>query len=267
MKHVFYLVLICTLIFSSCGEYQKIQKSDDYNLKYKKAIEYYNADDYVRSQYLFESVRNIFRGTSKAQTIEYYLAFCSYGQKDYSTAGYLFNNFVRTFPESSFTEECMYMRAYCYYKGAPNPRLDQSLTNKSIEMFHLYVNRYPSSTRIEKVNEYIDEMRNKLAYKAFLGARSYYHREKYNAAIIALQNCLKDYPESMHREQIMYMLFNSRFELAFNSVDEKMVERYNAAREEYYLFVDEYPNSKYKNEMVRKYKRAEAFLERIKVKK
>lgn len=265
MKHVVYLLFICSLLFTSCSEYQEILKSEDYNFKYKKAVEYYNAKDYLRAQNLLESVRNIFRGTSKAQTIAYYTAFCSYGQKDYSTAGYLFNNFVRTFPESSFSEECMYMRAFCYYKSSPNPRLDQSQTEKAIEMFQLYVNRFPSSSRIEKVNKLIDEMRDKLAYKAYLSAGSYYHREKYRASIIALQNCLKDYPESRHREEIMYMLFNSRYELAYNSVKEKLVERYNAAREEYYSFVDEFPESEHKRDMERKFKKIEAFLSRIKL--
>lgn len=265
MKHVIYLFLVFTLLFSACGEYQDILKSEDYELKYKKAIEYYNANDYIRAQNLFESVRNIYRGTSKAQTISYYTAFCSYGQKDYATAGYLFNNFVRTYPESSFAEECMYMRAYCYYMSSPNPRLDQSETEKAIEMFQLYINRYPNSSRIEKVNKYIDEMRDKLAYKAYLGAGSYYHREKYKAAIIALQNCIKDFPESRHREEIMHMLFNSRYELAANSVEEKIIERYNAAREEYYSFIDEFPESEHKRDMVRKFKKIEAFLSRIKL--
>lgn len=265
MKHVVYLLLICSLLFTSCSEYQQILKSEDYDFKYKKAVEYYNAKDYLRAQNLLESVRNIFRGTSKAQTIAYYTAFCSYGQKDYSTAGYLFNNFVRTFPESSFSEECMFMRAFCYYKSSPNPRLDQSQTEKAIEMFQLYINRFPFSSRIDKVNKLIDEMRDKLAYKAYLSAGSYYHREKYKASIIALQNCLKDYPESRHREEIMYMLFNSRYELAYNSVKEKLVERYNAALEEYYSFVDEFPESEHKKDMERKFKKIEAFLSRIKL--
>ena len=51
----------------------------------------------------------------------------------------------------------------------------------------------------------------------------------------------------------MYMLFSSKYEMAANSVEEKKLERYNAAKEEYYYFADEYPNSKFAADMKKKY--------------
>ena len=102
----------------------------------------------------------------------------------------------------------------------------------------------------------MDEMRDKLSYKAYLSAKNYYLREHYKAAVISLQNCLKDYPGSKYREEIMYM--------AVNSVEDKKVERYNNAREEYYYFADEYPNSRYAADVKKMYEDIEAYLENYK---
>lgn len=265
MKRIFIALLLGIVLLSSCSEYQKMLKSNDYELKYKKAVEFYGAKDFVRAFNLFESVRTVFRGTAKAPTIAYYTAYCSYGQKDFITAGDLFNNLIHTFPTASYVEECMYMRAYCYYLSSPNFRLDQSETNRAIESFQLFVNRYPLSSRVATSNKYIDEMRDKLAYKEFEGAKSYYDRERYKAAIVSLQNCLKDYPESRHREDILFLLFSSRYELAVHSVETKKIGRYNEAREEYLTFIDEFPTSDYKKEMEKEYLRIEDFLSNMKV--
>ena len=55
---IFYLVAVFFLtagIFTSCGEYNKILKSSDANLKYSKAIEYYEQGRYDRALPLFEA--------------------------------------------------------------------------------------------------------------------------------------------------------------------------------------------------------------------
>ena len=213
---------------------------------------------------LLDGVRAVFVGQAKAQNIAYYRAFCSYNMKDYQIASDLFKQFIQTYPESSFAEECLYMMGFCDYKASPKPRLDQQVTEKAIREFQLYLSRYPYSMRKDKVNTYMDEMRDKLSYKAYLSAKNYYLREHYKAAVISLQNCLKDYPGSKYREEIMYMLFVSKYQMAVNSVEDKKVERYNNAREEYYYFADEYPNSRYAADVKKMYEDIEAYLENYK---
>lgn len=252
--------LLVVLLMTSCGEYQKLLKSNDYQLIYKKAIEYYNKGDYQRSLNLLDAIRSVYSGSSKAQNIAYYRAFCSYNLRDYEIASSLFKQFIQTYPESSFAEECLFMMGFCDYKASPKPRLDQQVTDKAISEFQLYLNRYPTSMRKDKINGYMDEMRDKLSYKAYLSAKNYYQREYYKAAAISLQNCLKDFPGSKYREEIMYMLFVSKYEMAVNSVEDKKLERYNNAQEEYYYFADEYPNSKYATDVKKKYDAIHAFL-------
>ncbi len=260
MRKIAGILLLLSFLVASCGEYQKIKKSTNAAFKLKKAIEYFNKQEYARTTDLLEDIRIAYRGRKQAPTIEYYYAYSLFEQKNYVYAGHYFNQLTRLYPNSPYMEECLYMKAFCYYKGTPIALLDQTPTKDAIEAFQTYIKRYPNSSRIEKAREYITELEHKLAEKSFLGASSYYDREYYDSAIIALNNSLKKYPNSTHREDILFMLLASRYELAKNSIPSKKRERYNSAKEECLSFFEEFPESKYKNKAKRMSKHIDNYL-------
>ena len=249
------------VLLSSCGEYQKIMKGNDAEVMFTKAREYYSNGNYNKARDLFEAVRQRYIGTSRGQVIAYYRALCSYNQKNYQEAAEYFQQFVKQYPENEFAEEASYMIGYCNYLSSPNVRLDQTVTQEAIRSFTLFLTRFPNSHHKDEINDHIDIMRDKLSYKDYLNAENYYKRGHYIAAIISMENCLKDYPGTKYREEIMYMMFNSRYELAVNSIQQKQYERFTDAQEEYYYFVDEYPNSRHAQEISKKYEVINRFIE------
>jgi outer membrane protein assembly factor BamD len=100
----------------------------------------------------------------------------------------------------------------------------------------------------------IDEINEKIVYKSFLSAKLYFDMEYYKAAVIALNNSLNEHPATKYREDIKYFLFKSKYLLGINSIDEKKRERLNDARDEYFTFADEFPESKYGREVKRDFK-------------
>lgn len=246
-------LVVMTVLLSSCGSYNKIVKSTDYEFKYKKAIEYYEDGEYVRSGTLFQELVNIYRGTSKADKIYYYYAKSMIGQKDYLMAGHYFKTLVGEFPTSDYVEEAQFMVGYCSYLISPKPRLDQQVTQEAIDALQLYINLYPFNERVDEANRLIDELQDKLVYKSYLSAKLYYDFDNYKAAVVALENSLGKYPDSKYREELMYMLLKSKYLLAIGSVYEKKEERLSSALDEYFTFVDEYPESKYKKEVTKYY--------------
>jgi outer membrane protein assembly factor BamD len=247
-KFGFGLVLLA-VIFTSCGDYNKILKSSDYEFKYKKAVEYYEDGEYVKAGTLFSELVNIYRGTTRADKVYYYYAKSMIGQKDYLMAGHYFKTLLDEFPASDYAEEAQFMTGYCAYLLSPKARLDQSVTHQAIDALQLYLNLYPFSDRVTEANRLIDELRNKLVYKSYLNAKLYYDLDNYKASVVALTNSLKDYPDSRYREELMYMLLKSKYLLAMGSVKEKQEQRLSNALDEYFSFVDEYPDSKYKKEV------------------
>jgi len=241
--------IIILIILVACGDYNKILKSTDYEFKYKKAVEYYEEGEYTKAGGLFEELVNIYRGTSRADQIYYYYAKSMIGQKDYLMANHYFKTLLKEFPGSQYSEEAQFMVGYCSYLLSPKPRLDQTVTREAIESLQLYINLYPYSDRVDEANRLIDELQSKLVYKSYLNAKLYYDLDNYKAASIAINNSLKEYPDSEYREELMYMLLKSKYLLAINSIEEKKEERLSSALDEYFSFVDEYPESDYRKEV------------------
>lgn len=247
-------IVLLAVVLSSCGNFNKIVKSTDYEYKYKKAVEYYEDGEYVKSGTLFRELVNIYRGTTRADKIYYFYAKSMIGQKDYLMAGHYFKTLIKEFPTSEYLEESQYMVGYCSYLLSPKARLDQSVTQESIDALQLYINLYPFNERVDEANRLIDELRDKLVYKSYLSAKMYYDFGMYKAAVVALSNGLQLHPDSKYREEIMFMLLESKYLLAVGSVIEKKEERLSSALDEYFTFVDEYPESKYKKEVAKFYK-------------
>lgn len=247
-KNILYVFISFSVILGSCSKYQKYLKSSDYALKYDKGVEYYEKKDYYRAIGLFEELENIYKGSEKAEKIQYFMAYCYYNQGDNILGGYYFKNFSERYPLSIHREECDYMSAYCSFLNSPEPSLDQAYTYKAIEEMQMFLNKYPKSTRLAECNKIVDDLRDKLEIKSFRSSKLYFDIGDYKAAIVALKNGLNDYPDTQFREEILYLTLKSSFLYAENSIIAKKTERYQNTVDEYYNLISEYPNTEYLKE-------------------
>ena len=250
MKQLLFYILLITSVLS-CSKYQKVLKSDDVNFKYSQAVKYYKNAEFNKALPIFNELIPIFKGTNKAEEIAFYFAFSHYSTGDYLMASYLFNRFTINFPRSKHVEECKYMVAYCHYQEAPEFSLDATNTTLAIDKFQDFIDKYPESDRVEKCNSLIDELRLNLSRKAFANAKQYYTTEEYRAAIIALDNVLIDFPDVENREEIYFLILESSYFLAVNSIMSKKQKRLDMTIEYYNQFIDNYPESKF-NESAKK---------------
>ena len=265
MKKV--LFLFC-LVFglSACSKFSKLQKENDLDKKYAAALDYYNEGECLKSSILFEELIPLVRGTTKSEQVYYYHAKSTYCDKDYILGSYYFKNFVKTFPNSDYAEECSYLGAYCLYLESPNFSLDQGETKTAIAEMQLHLERFPKTTKKDTLNSLIRELREKLEVKEFEHAKQYYRTRRYKSAVIALENALKTYPDSRFREDMLFLIVESNYELAINSIESKKEERLLDTIESYHKFADSYGESLKLKEAERWYGNALAELERIREK-
>ncbi|MDD4148587.1 MAG: outer membrane protein assembly factor BamD [Bacteroidales bacterium] len=243
-NRIYYLVFaLIVFMTSSCSEYQKLVKSSDYELKFEKAVGYYENEDYYKAQSLLEELRSIYRGTDKAEKINYYQAYCSYGLGEYSLAAYLFKDYARQYPSSEHVEEVEYLAAYCYYLISPEASLEQTYTKAALQELQLFIEKYPESDKRKKADELVDKLQYKLETKAFNNAYLFYNIGDYKAAITSLKLVLTDYPDTDYREEILFTIIKSSFLLAENSIVAKKNERYKNTIDAYFSFVDNFPKS------------------------
>lgn len=246
MKQFKYIILaFSALVVISCSEYEKILKSPDFDLKYRKAVEYYEKKDYSRAITIFEQVVNYYRASIKGDSVMYLLGQSYYGQEDYIMAGYYFKELSDNYATSPFIEECDYLTGYCYYLSSPRPSLDQENTRLGIMAFRKFMYKHPESKYVPECKRLIVEMNNKLTRKAYDSAKLYYNLGYYKAATVAIRNCLDEFPDSEYREELLFMLLESSYQYALNSVPEKQKERYQMALDDYYSFVGEFSSSRF----------------------
>jgi len=253
MKKYSFLLFISLLLFASCGEYQKLLKSTDPELKYTKAVEYFEKGDFMRASTLFDEISTYFKGTDRSETVLNYLAKSYMGQKDYSTASEYYRTYVKTYPKGKFITEAKFMIGYCFYLDSPDARLDQDATVKGISALQEFIDLFPESDKVQEAVKLIDELTNKLAYKEYLNAKLYFNLgnylgNNYESAVITAQNALKKYPTNNYREQLALIILDAKYQQAVQSVEEKKADRYRSTIDEYYNFINEYPEGKYRKQ-------------------
>ncbi|MBW0179393.1 outer membrane protein assembly factor BamD [Sediminibacterium sp.] len=244
------LILLASVILVSCSnKFSKTLKSKDYEYKYKMAEQYYAKKDYTKAQVLFEDIFPYVKGTARYEDMYYKFAYSYYYQADYLNAENLFKSFVENFPNSTKGEECDYMRAYCYFKQSPKVDLDQTNTNKTMQLMQVFINTHPSSKRVQDATDIIDKCREKLEAKEFKGAELYYNLGFYKAAAIAFANVSDNFPDSKRADEYKLQVIKAYFRYAEMSYEEKQKERFEKVISECVDFQDRYADSKYLDEV------------------
>ncbi len=255
-----FFIISLILVLSSCGEYDKLMKSQDNELIYKKAKEFYANGKYTQAASLIEKILPHYRGTNKSEELDYLHAKCYYEMGDYVMAGHYFETFVRTYLTSDHADDADFLMGYCYYKLSPRPELDQTNTYNALNAFALHKTKFPNSKYNEQCDKLSKELQEKLAEKSYLSAKLYYRLEDYKAAVVAIGNSLEDYPDTKYREELMFLRLKSKYMYALNSVSSKQPERFQETVDDYYSFIDEFPKSHYIKEAKKIYNSCNNYL-------
>ena len=101
----------------------------------------------------------------------------------------------------------------------------------------------------------------RLHEKTYLNAYTYYKIGRHKSAIVALKNALRTYPTSKYREEIMFLIGDSSYQLADNSVASKQTDRYLSMMDSYLSFREVFPESKHMKEVERMAKHARDYLD------
>ncbi len=245
--------ILIILISFSCSKFRKIEKSQDWRVKYEAGLNYYNKKDYYRASVLFEQILPIVRGLPEGEKVQFYLAYCQFYDKLYLLASEQFKTFYETYGRSTLAEEARFMHAFSLFQSSPNPNLDQTSSIDAMAAMQSYINRYPNSEFHDRSLEVILSTQVKLEKKGFENARQYYKMKYYTAAIVALNNFKQNFPDSKYIEEAYYLVISAEYKLAQQSIQSKQPDRYRAVVDHYKEFLDRYPNSEFLKEAERFY--------------
>lgn len=259
-----FIVTVIALVAASCGEYNKVLKSDDLDYKMEKAIEYYEEGRCYSALPVFEELIALTRGTQRAEQVYYYHAKSHYCGGDYYLANYYFNNFIKNFSYSPLTEECQFLAAKCSYNLSPNYRLDQTDTKLALTELQLFIDKYPHSELSDSCQTMIRTLNEKLEKKSYEIAKLYVKTENFKSADVVLQNAIKDFPSSPYKEEMMFLIVKASYLYATKSIEDKKLVRFTKAVDHYFNFVAYYPKSKWLRQAENYFENSRKEIDRLK---
>lgn len=256
MKNIRLILLAALTILSASAcksKYQTLLQGNNDDAKYAAAFQYFNQGKYDKATELFESVSVSAAGTERDDTVQFFWGLSNYRAKDFFTAETNFERFNEHFPRSTFSEDAQFYYVDCLYRNTYRAELDQTPTYKAVAALAQYMADHPYSPHYKASETMLQDLNDRLDKKAYINAKLYYDMEDYKASGVAFHNILKDDPDNIYREDILYYCSMSSYKYALNSVQDKQKERYMSFLDDYYNFVSEYQDSKYRTELDRLY--------------
>ena len=244
MKKGLYILLI-SILFISCSDFQKMLRSEDVAEKFTMANELYEAEKYNKSFRLLDQILPKYRGKPQAEKLTYMHARCLYNMKEFYRASYHFDKFVSLYPTSEKAEEAAFLAAKGYYYNSPVYSKEQKETVEAIEKMQLFVNVHPNSQYLEEANKIIRELDYKLEKKAFEIAKQYDLIRDYKASIKSFNNFLLEFPGSTLKNDAYYYRLDAAYNLAILSIDALKEKRIKEAISYYNTLKKAFPNSEY----------------------
>ena len=249
-------------LLGSCTEFTKVMKSRDVDYKFDYAKRAYDQKKYMQASQVLQEIYTPLRGTANGEEALFLLAMSYYMNQDYTNSNLYYKTYYNRYPKGKFAELARFYSGYGYYLDSPDPQLDQTYTIKAIEELKDFLEYFPNSEKVPEARDAIFEMQDKLTLKELQNAQLYYNMgnfmgNNYRSAIIVCENALKTYPFSKYKEDFEMLILKSKYQEARQSVAEKMGDRYRDVVDEYFSFVNNYPESSHLKEAQTIYRIAE----------
>ena len=258
MKRIVLAFCAGLVLLTSCNQYNNVLKSTDYEYKYEVAKECFVRGQYTRAATLLGELVTAMKGTFRAEETLYMLAMAEYCDGNYDVASSYFKKYCQSYPKGKYVEYARFYTGKALFESVPDVRLDQTNTFAAIQALQEFLDYYPYTTLKSSTQEMISALQDQLVEKEYLAAKLYYDLgsymgncsyggSNYEACIVTAQNALLDYPYAspQKREEFSIMILRAKYHLAQQSVEYKRMERYRDTIDEYYGFINEYPESKY----------------------
>jgi outer membrane protein assembly factor BamD len=234
--------ILSLLFLFSCATQQHTEKAVSI---YQEAIGKYEKKDYYEARKLLEESIPLLKGKREIIHAQFCLAECYFYDKDYRKSAYYFAEFYKIYPKAQQAEEALYMQGYSMYLSGPDIRLDTTKMEKALQVLRQYKHEYPTGTYQSQVQQYIQDLEDKLSLKAFRNATLYYKLGHYQAAVKALHNFQAAYPTAAYCEKAIYIKIKAQYKWAKITMIEDPLDSWKAVIQYYNELLEQYPNSRY----------------------
>ena len=268
MKIIYILALSATLL-TSCHTINTVLKSNDREYKFEVAKQMYAQGKYANAYIVLDNILPSMRNTKAGDEALFLAGMCKFYSQDYDAASEIFKRYyTRSYPFGQFVDEARYYTALSYYESTYPVRLDQSATYDAMREIQNAMENNPDSKYYNALKEMLFQLQDRIVEKEYLAAKLYFDLgdyflnclmggSNYEACVVTAQNAIRDYPYSPRKEDFAILVLKAKYQLAQSSVESKKYERYSDTVDEYYGFVNEFPQSRFLNDAKQIYEKSE----------
>ena len=228
---------------------------------YEKGLELYERGKYERAIQYLQGTFDFGRAHEWAADAQLTLARAYRDNKQFILAANEYTRFseiYRTDPRVPLAE---YERALTYGERSPDRELDQTDTERAIQAFNLFLDRFPQHELAPQAAQKVGELREKLARKQFETAQLYERRELYEAAAFYFETVFDKYPDTRWADDALLGAIRSYINFSEQSVRTRQSERLQKAVEHYQRLVQIFPDSPLLKDAEALYERANGRLQ------
>jgi outer membrane protein assembly factor BamD len=190
------LLALLLLLVAGCASRQPnlaIMPPDDL---YAQASEAFEARRFDRAINILEVFVNQHLGHPRAPDARLMLAEAHMQRREFATAATHYQRLVIDFPNHPRGLEARFQICEAYHRLAPRPALDQEFTLSALIHCQSVAENFPGTTEAVQATARVEEMRFRLAQKAYETGMFYFRRRAYESAVVYFEEVLNQFPDT-----------------------------------------------------------------------
>jgi outer membrane protein assembly factor BamD len=238
----FLAVLLFSLILAGCASGGRI-RYDTPAEAFDKGMLRFERGDYPRAILFFQGVFDFGRTHEYAADAQLQLARSYRANKEYLLAANEYTRFTQIYRSDERLAQASYELAMTYFDRSPNYKLDQTDTERAINQFQLFINRYGDHPLTQEANTRIVELRDKLAHKRYDAGLQYETRGYFEASALTFESVFNDYYDTTWADDALMASMRAYIAFANQSITMRQAERLQSALDSYDRLIQIFPDS------------------------
>ena len=187
-KRTIYFIMLISLLISACSRNKSLLNMSS-DVKWQTAEMHYNKGKYHKAIPYYQQL--IFEKSSiYTADAQFKLGECYFNRKNYLDAIFEYQELLRLFPDHRLASDAQYKIGESYVKLSLSPEFTQDESNRAIESFNRFIEKYPNDSRIAQAYKHIADMQVKIIEKRYLTGYIYYKMKDYPASLLYLNEII-----------------------------------------------------------------------------
>jgi outer membrane protein assembly factor BamD len=191
LKRLAFILLVVVVLYG-CSANKSIAHLPS-DVKWQRAESFFQARKFHRAIPYYEQL--VFeRNSIYTADAQFKLGECHFHRKKFIDAIFEYQELLRLFPDHRLAADTQFRIGQAYVRLSQSPHFDQLETERAIDAFTIFSEKFPADPRISEAYRYIAEMQMVLIEKIYLNGYIYFMMRDYPSAqlylgeIIALGN-------------------------------------------------------------------------------